>query len=110
MALDSFFSALSHDTLLTVLSAKHKINQLVKNKDYNFDLVKEQELIVCLAIDRLASHFEFSPFLILQIYRLKDIAIQGFTKIGDEINESKLLELCVRLEELFQMILNVTVV
>ena len=109
MTLCQFYAACSEETLTVILTAKEEIEQMIKNKNYDRKKLKEQEQIVCQALDGLLFCVDSVTHLAVQVNHLKYFAIQGFVQTSGEINEDGLKEVCRHLEALHYEISSVSV-
>lgn len=108
MALDTFLAALTEETLNTIFIVKSNIAQMLVHDNHNSEELEEQSIIICHELDRLASDVEFSVYLVQRVQHLKTFIIQAFASALEEISENSLMQLCFRLEILFDAIVEIS--
>lgn len=110
MALCSFVAAHSEDTVIpALLAAKQNINQMIKNNNFDRDLIIKQENIISQAFDRFSSKVQFMLHVTNQIDRLKEFSNLGFAQItAGKLDEDKLKKLCLHLDALHIKIKNIS--
>lgn len=105
MALCSCFEAFADEVVIQINAVKQKIDQMIKDKNYDHQILKDQEKIIYSTLDDLIQQVadfptEVSIRLTLQIRILKDFAVMGFAPINESLNKKKLKNLVIHLEAL----------
>ena len=105
-----FFETFAKESMRDILTAKHKIDEMIKNKNFDSDQLKETEFILKLALEHLLTRAkDITQHLVSQVEVLINFTDLVFANKSGIINENKLKELSVELEILFQEVVELTI-